>query len=236
MAKLVYTQEDFITYENLVQLTTEDPTHGVYVVNTAYEEVDTEEFRHIGVNSPLEGYRDTGIKGAVFLEITNERNKDNSISIPPVDIPFNLIEFGGKVKDIIVAHTFVNACRKGIISLLSKEAYEKISNNPVVQAKRDALRESMGAKYFGAGEDKKVVIDRLNKDLSGTKIKKAKAMELSPIVADLCNKSDEISHNDQYRRYLAVEDRLTKEDLLYLVQNCHIAKIKESAEDYIAAE
>jgi hypothetical protein len=233
MSKSIYLKEDFINQQTLTEALSADVTHGIYVVNTSYEQINSDEFDSINVKHPLERFAETGIKGVVFIEVPSEKGQHpNTISVPAVDIPFDLVEFGSSAQDILESVSFKGALKKGALSLLSKAAYERISTNPVVVNKRNILRETMGTRVFGVADDKTDVINKLNKDLGSAVTKGAKtgSKELSPVVVELCNPDVGISHSDQYKKFLIVEDKLTKQDLMYLIEQCPVTKIKEQAE------
>jgi hypothetical protein len=236
-SKSIYQKEDFINQQQLTEAINKDPNHGIYVVNTSYEDVDITEYESINVVHPLERFKESGIKGQVFVEVPSDKGQaPSTINIPAVDIPFDLVEFGSSSKDILESVSFKAHLKKGTLSLLSRDAYERISQSPIVITKRSILRETMGKNLFGTVEDKSDVINKLNKDLGSVVVKGSKNQNnLSPIVTELCNTSPDISHSDQYRRYLIVEDKLSKEDLLYLIQQCPVKQIKEQAEAKLSA-
>lgn len=239
MSKSIYLKEDFINQQGLTEGLSNDPTHGIYVVNTSYEEVDVNEFDSIDVKHPLERFSDAGIKGVVFIEVPSEKGQHPAtISVPAVDIPFDLVEFGSSAKAIMDSVSFKGALKKGALSLLSKTAYERISTNSVVVNKRNILRDTMGTRVFGVAEDKTDVANKLNKDLGSavTKGVRSGTRELSPVVIELCNTDQAISHSDQYKKFLIVEDKLSKQDFMHLVEHCPVQKIKEQAEQNLITE
>lgn len=226
----LFKKEDLITFNTLRDNIAKDPSYGIYVLNTAKVRVNHDEYLEVNIQSPI---ADDSIDAALNINIGTMK-EPHLINIAPTWIPISLADHGDPV-EIIKTQGFKTMVEARYITLVSKEAYERIMEDEGAQAVRDML---LSEKYkSSANSSPDQLLAQLNKSASKRSTtpkepsaKKTRTANLSAIVYEFSGKEEGISHNNVFQKYKSVEPKLSVIDLEYIIKNTTVAKIKKAAE------
>lgn len=225
----MYKQSDLLSINEARELIKENSAYGVYVVNVAKIRTNAKQFEDIGINNP---YSDKTVEAAVNLFV-GEGNNVTHIMVPPIWIPIDLSTYADSEK-LLESSAFKQALAKGFLTLITKEAYERVMSTEEAQEAKTYYASSINVSS-SAGLDVQSMITEMNNNVksSGTlkTLAKSKNTEkrLSSIVHTFVNIKEDDDHNGLFQQFKNVENKLTDDDLEHLRQNAGLVKIKAAA-------
>ena len=232
-----FQQSDLISMQTLREAITQDPLHGVYVVNTARIRVHGDSYAAAGIDTP---YKTTSMEAAININIGTAK-EPMMINIPPLSIPFDLSAYG-EPTDILKSPGFKDAIDKRLLTLISKVAYETIMDTPDAQEVKQHY-ESTRSLSASANLDDTAIIEQMNakanfnpngtpkRKLNSAKAntKEAKVPSLSPVIYKFTTKTEDMNHNTLYQEYKSCEPKLNEQDFIYLKEHAVVAKVQAAA-------
>lgn len=237
----IFIKGDLITLAELRTKLTEDPNYGVYIINSARISHDPQEYADVDVESPI---AEGTIDAAININIGSAK-EPHLINIPPTWIPVSLADFGEPL-EIFKSLGFKGMVERGYVTLISKEAYERIMQDEGAQETRQHLLSEKFKSSIAQTDEQ--LLKQLNRNAykkpiaskdgtaKETSKKNTRASTLSNAAYELTDKSADVNHNSLFQKYKALEPKLSKLDLEHIAKHTIVPKMKLAAEKKLALQ